>query len=110
MLSDVPDFRRHQMEVVEQPFRRRGDEPAGPDVVGQCAVGAAQDACIVVESGKDVTGVPPRARIGREARRQSKRAFFQPLDAEELVAKWFFRWCLGVPQHSPSYMALVGQL
>ena len=40
MLADVPDLRRHQVEVVEQPFRRGGDELSGPDIVGQRSVRA----------------------------------------------------------------------
>ena len=91
MLADVPDLRRHQVEVVEQPFRRGGDELPGPDIVGQRAVRVAQHAGVVVEAGKDVAGAAPRARVDGEARGERERALFQPLDAEQLVAKRLLR-------------------
>jgi hypothetical protein len=91
MLADVADLRRQQMEVVEQPFGRRGDRLAAPDVVGQRAVGGAQDAGVVVEAGKDVPGAAPRARVDGEAGGERQRALFQPLDAEQFVAKRLVR-------------------
>ena len=91
MLVDVPDLRRHQVEVVEQPFRRGGDELPGPDIVRQRPVGVAQHAGVVVEPGKDVAGAAPRVRVDGEARRERQRALFQPLDAEQLVAKRLLR-------------------
>ena len=99
MLADVPDLRRDQVEVVEQPFRRGGDELPGPDIVRQRAVGLAQYARVVVESRKDVSGAAPRVRVDGEARRERQRTLFQPLDAEQLVAKRLLqRWHCGPPQ------------
>ena len=65
MLADVADLRRHQVEVVEQPFCRGGDELPGPDIVRQGPVRVAQHAGVVIESRKDVTGAAPRARVDR---------------------------------------------
>ena len=52
VLADVADLRRDQVEVVEQPLRRRRDELAPVHVVGQRAVGVAQDAGVVAKRGK----------------------------------------------------------
>ena len=87
---DVPGFSGHQVEVVEQPFRRRRDELSGPDVVGQRAVRSAQDSHVVVEAGKDVLRAPSPVGIDREARGERQRAFLEPFDAQELVAQRFF--------------------
>jgi hypothetical protein len=99
MLMNVTDLGGHEVEVVEEPFGRRRDELACPDVVGQRPVRVAQYAGIVVEPGKDVPRAAPRARIDGEARRERERALLQPLDTEQFVAKRFLRWrCLGVPE------------
>ncbi len=87
MLTDVADLRRHQMEVVEQPFRRGRDELSGPDIVRQGAVRVPQHTGVVVEARKDVLGAAPRARVDGEAGGEGERALFEPLDAEQLVAK-----------------------
>ena len=39
--SDIRDFSGDQMEVVEQPLRRRRNKLPGPHVVRQGAIGAA---------------------------------------------------------------------
>ncbi len=91
MLADVADFRRQQVVVVEQPFRRGGDRAACPDVLRQGPVRAAQHARVVVETGKDVAGAAARARVDREARREGQRTLFEPLGAEQLVAKRLLR-------------------
>jgi hypothetical protein len=91
MLVDIPDLRRHQVEVVEQPFGRGGDELAGPEIVRQRAVRLAEDAGVVGEPGKDVAGAAPRIRVDGEAGGEGEGAFFEPFDAEQLVAKRFLR-------------------
>ena len=87
ILVDVSDLRRHQVEVVEEPFCCCGDKLPGPDVIGQGAVGVAQHAGVVIEPGEDVPGPAPGARVGDEARGEGQPALFQSLDAEQLVPK-----------------------
>jgi hypothetical protein len=91
MLPDVANLGRHEVKVVEQPFPRGGDRLPLAHIVGQRAIGEAQHAGVVVEARED--GAAPAARVGidREARGQRQRPFFQPLDAEQLVAKRLFR-------------------
>ncbi len=89
MPVDVPDLGRYQMEVIEQPFRRGGDELPRADIVGQRAVRAAQDAGIVVEAREDVPRTTPRTRVDGETCRERHGALFEPLDAEQLVSKRF---------------------
>jgi hypothetical protein len=92
VLTDVPDLRRHQVEVVEQPFRRGCDELSSPHIVGQGSIGLAQDAGVVIEPGKDAPCTTPRVRVDGEAGGERLRSLFQSLDAEQLVAQRFFRW------------------
>src|SRR5207248_10785397 len=87
MLTNVPNLRRHEMEVVEQPFCRGGHKLPRPDIVRQGSVRLTQDASVVVEPGKDVAGPASRARIDGEAGREGQGALFQALDAEQLVAE-----------------------
>ena len=91
MLVDVADLRRHQVEVVEQPFRRGGDRLSRPHILGQRAIRDAQHAGVVVEPGKDVPGTPARARVDGEAGGERQRTLFEPLDAEQLVSKRLLR-------------------
>jgi hypothetical protein len=91
MLVNVPDLCGDQVEVVEQPFCRGGDELSGPDIVCQGSIRVAQHARIVVEPGENVTRAASRARVEREARREGQRPLVQPLDAEQLIAKRFLR-------------------
>ena len=101
MLVDVPDLRRHEVEIIEEPFCGEGDRLPGPDIFRERAVGVPQDAGVVIEPGKDVAGTAPWARVDGEARREGERTLFEPLDTEELVAKRFLRrWRRGVPQLS----------
>ena len=89
MLPDVADLRRHQVEVVEQPFGRRRDRLSRPHVVGQRAIGLAQDARVVVEAREDVARARPRAGIDGEARGERERPLIKAFDAEQLVAERF---------------------
>ena len=84
---DVRDLRRDQVEVIEEPVRRRHHELAGADVVGERAIGRAQHADVVVESRKRVFRAAAWIGIDRQAGGQRQRAVFEPLDAEELVAQ-----------------------
>ena len=68
MLVNVLDLGRHQVEVVEQPFRRRGHGFAAAHVVRQGLIGVAQDAGIVVKTGKKTAGSAAGIRLARSAR------------------------------------------
>ena len=87
VLADVPDFGRHEVEVVEQPLGGGRDRLSRADVVGQRAIRVAQHARVVGEPGKDVAGTAARARIEREARRERQRPLVEPLAAEQFVAE-----------------------
>ena len=50
----------------------------------------AQHVRVVVEPRKNVTGAPRRG-VDREARRERHRTLFEPLHAEQFVAKRFVR-------------------
>jgi hypothetical protein len=68
---------------------------SGPHIIRQRAVGAAQDANVLVESRKDVSRTPSRIGIDGEAGGERQCSFFEPFDAQELVARRFFgRWWL----------------
>jgi hypothetical protein len=77
------------MKVVEEPFRGGGHELAVVHVLGKRPVGRAQRAGIVVEARKDAAGAPAPRGIDGESRGQRQRALFEPLDAEQLLAKRF---------------------
>ena len=82
---DLGELRGDEMEVVEQPFRRRGDEPPGPHVGGERLVRVVEGAGVALQAWADAPGAP--ARIDREASGERERALVQPLGAEELVAE-----------------------
>lgn len=59
----------------------------GTHVMGKRAVAFAQHPGVVFESREDVPGAP--ARIDREARGECQCTLFEPLDAQQFIAKWF---------------------
>ena len=83
--ADVLDFRRHQVEVVEQPLGRWGDEDAGPYVMRQRTIALAQHAGVFFEPGKDAAGAA--ARIDGKAGCYRQGTFFEALNAEQLIAE-----------------------
>ena len=87
VLTDVDDVGRDEMKVVEKPFRRGRNEEALVHIVGKSAVRGAYGAGVVVEAWKDASSAPAGRGVDRESRRQRQRAFFEPLDAEQLVSK-----------------------
>ena len=60
--ADVGNLGCDQMEVVEEPVRRRHHELPGPDVVGQRAIRRAKHADVVLEPRKRVAGAAARDR------------------------------------------------
>ena len=102
VLADIGDFSGDQMEVVEQPLRRGRNKLSGPHIVRQGAIGAAQDANVVLESRKNVPRAPARVGIDREAGGERQRSLFEPFDAQELVAQRLFGWRRAAVPESPS--------
>ena len=89
--ADIGDLGRHQVEVVEQPVRRRFDESSVADVVGQRPVRAAQHAHVLGKSRKRVARAAARIGIDRESRGERQRALLEALDAEQFVTKRLLR-------------------
>ena len=56
-------------------------------IVREHSVRGAQGAGVVVEAWKDAARALTRRGVDREPRAQRQRAFFEALDAEQLVAK-----------------------
>jgi hypothetical protein len=80
------------VEVVEQPFRRRRNELTAVDVVGEDAVGVAEYAGVVVETGEERARLAAGVTGERESGSERPGAFFQAFDAEELGAEWLRRF------------------
>ena len=87
VLADVPDLGGDEVEVVEEPLRRRRDELAAVHVVGEGPVRLAQDADVVVEPREDAASGALR-RVHRESGRERAGPLLEALDAEQLVAEW----------------------
>ena len=81
------DLGFHQVEVVEQPLRRRGDRLAAAHVLGQGLVGAAQDAGIVMQPREEAMRAAPRTARQRVGRREHPGALLEVLDAQQLAPK-----------------------
>ena len=84
--ADLDDVRGDEMEVVEEPFGGRRDEPALVHVRRERAVRLAQGPRILVETWKNAARAAAR-RVHREPRAERQGSLVQPLDAEQLVAK-----------------------
>ena len=87
VLAHVADLGRDQVEVVEEPLRRRRDELPPVHVVGHAEVGLAQDAGVVVEAREDVPRRAAGVRVEGEAGREGLGPLLEPLDAQQLVAQ-----------------------
>ncbi len=87
VVPDAPDLGLDEVEVVEEPFRRRGDELAAVDVVGEDAIGLAQHAGVVLQAREERAGLAARIAGQREAGGEGLRPFLQALDAQELGAQ-----------------------
>ena len=83
----VPDLGLDEVKVVEEPFRRRGDELAAVDIVGQDAIGLAQHPGVVLQAREEWTGLAARIPGQREAGGEGPGPFLQALDAEEFGAE-----------------------
>ena len=74
------------MEVVEQPLRRGCNGLTAPNVFGEDPVGLMQYVGVVFEAGEDLARSSPLG-IGAKAPAERSGAFFEPLDAEQLVTQ-----------------------
>ncbi len=83
VVPDTPDLGLDEVEVVEEPFRRRGDELAAVHVVGEDAIGRAQHAGVVFQAREERAGLAARIPGQREAGGEGPGPFLQSLDAEE---------------------------
>src|SRR5438552_1707617 len=91
ILADAEDFRRHEMEVIEEPLGRWRDKLSLMNIVCQRAICFVQHAHVVVETREDAPPCPPPGRWSDgEPRGQRLRTLLQPLDAQQLIAQWFF--------------------
>jgi hypothetical protein len=84
---DLLELGLEDVEVVKQPLGGRQDGFRVPDVRAERAVGAAEDADVIVKAGEESPGPAPRGSRRREARRQRFGERFKAFDAEELVAE-----------------------
>src|SRR2546422_1968454 len=87
VVLDAPDLGLDEEKVVEEPFRRRGDELAAVDIVGQDAIGLAQHPGVVLQAREEWAGLAARIPGQREAGGEGPGPFLQALDAEELSAE-----------------------
>jgi hypothetical protein len=83
-VPDAPDLAFDDMEVVEQPFRRRGNELTAVDVVREDAIGLAQRAGVVPEAREERVGPAARVAGQGEAGGENPGSFLQTLDAQQL--------------------------
>src|SRR5271169_1324785 len=84
-LTDVADLCCDEMEVVEEPFGRWGDEFASMDRFRERPVGVSQDLCVVFEAGEEISGPSSGVRVDGEPGSECPGAFVETLDAEQLV-------------------------
>lgn len=83
----IADLALDEMEVVEQPFRRRRNERAAVHLVGEDPVGLAQDAGVVFQPREEGASVATRVTGESEAGGEGLGPLLQPLDAQELGAE-----------------------
>jgi hypothetical protein len=79
----IPHLAFDEMEVVEQPFRCRGDELAPVDVIGEYPVCLAQHAGVVVQTGEERVGLATRIPGHREAGGKRLGSLLKALDTQQ---------------------------
>src|SRR5216117_600913 len=105
----VPDLAQllvHDVKVVDEPFRRRGDRALLTDGVGDHAIRLAEHATVVFDT---LQQSPPPARLpqGALGGRQALGVLLEALDAEELGADRVLRRLPGYA-HAASLQGLNG--
>jgi len=85
--AHVEDLGRHEMEVVEEPFRRGGDELPPVHIVGHAEVCLAKDAGVVLEARQDVPRFAAGVRVECEPGRERSRPLFQSFNAQQFIAQ-----------------------
>ena len=88
--TDVGNFRCDQVEVVEEPVRRRHDELSNADIFGQGTVCGAQYTDVVLEARHRIPGAMAWIGVDGQACRERQRTLLERLDAEQLIAQRFF--------------------
>ncbi len=84
------DLGLDQVEIVEEPLGGRGEELAAMDVIGQDAVGVAQNPRVLVHPREELLAAVIAGSLEREAGGEPPRALLQTLDAQELGAERAF--------------------
>ncbi len=89
VLADLAELVVHDVEVVDQPLRRRGDRALLADGFRDGAVGSKENAAVVDEPRQQA---PPAARVVRYALRgrEALGVLLESLNAEELSADGLF--------------------
>jgi hypothetical protein len=88
--AHVEDLGCHEMEVVEEPFRRGGDELPLVHIVGHGDVGHAKEAGVVLEARQDAPRLEAGVRVEGEPGRERSCPLFQSFDAQQFVAQGLF--------------------
>jgi hypothetical protein len=88
VLPDGADLGLYDVEVIEQPLRRRRDELASVDVVGKRVVREPQQTGVFAQTRLQALRAP-LGTCDRESGRERLGALFEPLDAQQLIAKRF---------------------
>jgi hypothetical protein len=78
------------MVIVEEPFRRGGDELPPVHIVGHGDVCLAKDAGVVLEARQDIPSRVAAVRIEREPGRERSSPLFQSFDAQQFVTQGLF--------------------
>ena len=89
VVPDLPQLFVHDVEVVDQPFRRRGDRALLPDGLGNRAIRLEQHPPVVLDARQQPTALPRRGRDllgGSEA----LGVLLETLAAEEFGPNRFF--------------------
>jgi hypothetical protein len=83
VVPDLPELLVDDVEVVDQPFGRRGDGPLLADRERQGAIAGEEDPSVVGDSGSERDPAPG---IGQDSLRCRQRlgVLLEPLDAEQL--------------------------
>ena len=87
VVADLAQLFVDDVEVVDEPFRRRSDRALLADGLGDHAIGFAQDAAVVLNARQQS---PAPARRHALRGRQARGVLLEPLDAEELGADRVF--------------------
>ncbi len=90
--ANLRDLGDDQRKVVDEPVGGRRHKSSGPHVVGQRAIGGAQQAHVVFEPRERIARPASWIRIKEQAGRKNPGAVLNAVDAQQLGAqRWFHR-------------------